>query len=101
VAGRGNKSRSGDRQFYCIFEAYVHALYVGPYKNNWLYLRSTRTKQDKGSMPLNDYPVTGQAGLNIVMDAINEIRLPDVNDRTSANPDIGNSMTVFDNNTGY
>jgi hypothetical protein len=52
-------------------------------------------------MPLNDYPVAGQAGLNIVMNAINEIRLPDVNDRTSANPDIGNSMTVFDNNTGY
>jgi hypothetical protein len=52
-------------------------------------------------MPSNDYPVAGQAGLNIVMDAINGIRLPNVNDRTSANPDIGNSMTVFDNNTGY
>ena len=52
-------------------------------------------------MPSNDYPVAGQAALNIVMDAINKIRLPDVNDRTSANLDIGNSMIVFDNNTGY
>ena len=60
-----------------------------------------RTKQDKGSMPSNDYPVAGQAALNLVMDSITDIRLPDVNDMAFANPDIGNSTTVLDDNTGY
>jgi hypothetical protein len=65
------------------------------------YILGRRTKQDKGSMPSNDYPVAGQAALNLVMDAINDIRLPNANDRTFVNPDIGNCMIVLDNNTGY
>ena len=39
------------------------------------YILGQRTKQDKGSMPSNDYPVAGQAALNLVMDAINDIQL--------------------------
>jgi hypothetical protein len=41
------------------------------------YILGQRTKQDKSSMPSNDYPVAGQAALNLVMNALNDNRLPD------------------------
>jgi hypothetical protein len=51
-------------------------------------------------MPSNDYPVAGQAALNLVMDAINDIQLPDVNESRLVNMDIGN-IIILDNNIGY
>ena len=54
-------------------------------------------------MPSNDYPVAGQAALNLVVDAIDDLQLPDanINDGTFMNLDFGNSMIVLDSNTGY
>jgi hypothetical protein len=48
-------------------------------------------------MPSNDYPVAGQAALNLVMNVINNNRLHDTNERRLANMDIGNAIVLYIN----
>jgi hypothetical protein len=48
-------------------------------------------------MPSNNYSVAGQAALNLVMNAVNDNRLPDTNERRLANMVIGNAIVLYIN----